>query len=299
MREQIKQVRTYQTRLDLSPEAQALLSAYAALYGRVERTLFAALCSGETPGKLKSDYLKRFGITARQFNAVAILLKGKVQSIQERHTGLIQEAKARLVKAGKVIARLERKVPGSNTLHQKRRRLATRQARLARMEADQQAGRIRLCFGSRKLFRAQYALSANDFDSHAAWREAWQQARASEFFVIGSKGETAGCQGCVAQLQADGSVTLRLRLPDAIACRTGNKFLHLEQVRFAYGQDTLLDALACHRAISYRFKRDAKGWRLFASTEAIAVAATTHRQLGAIGVDLNTDHLALAELDLV
>ena len=51
------------------------------------------------------------------------------------------------------------------------------------------------------------------------------------------------------------------------------------------------------QAISYRFKRDAKGWRVFATTELPEVEITTDRRRGAIGVDLNADHLAVAETD--
>ena len=46
-----------------------------------------------------------------------------------------------------------------------------------------------------------------------------------------------------------------------------------------------------------RFKRDAKGWRVFATTELPEVELTTDRRRGAIGVDLNADHLAVAETD--
>ena len=54
---------------------------------------------------------------------------------------------------------------------------------------------------------------------------------------------------------------------------------------------------ALGQAISYRFKRDAKGWRVFATTELPEVEITTDRRRGAIGVDLNADHLAVSETD--
>ena len=50
-------------------------------------------------------------------------------------------------------------------------------------------------------------------------------------------------------------------------------------------------------AISYRFVRDAKGWLVFVSVAAPAVPVTTVRLAGAIGFDINADHLALAETD--
>ena len=134
---------------------------------------------------------------------------------------------------------------------------------------------------------------------------------------MGSRDETAGCQLCVARVADDGSLTLRLRMPDCLADEYG-KYLVIEGVRFAYGHEQVLAALesnaeyAAYRrkhgekaaratglgqAISYRFKRDGKGWRVFITTEMRDVPAVTDRKRGAIGVDLNEDHLAVAETD--
>ena len=51
------------------------------------------------------------------------------------------------------------------------------------------------------------------------------------------------------------------------------------------------------QAISYRFKRDAEGWRVFVTTKMADVPVVTDRRRGAIGVDLNADHLGVAETD--
>ena len=56
-------------------------------------------------------------------------------------------------------------------------------------------------------------------------------------------------------------------------------------------------ATALGQAINYRFKRDARGWRVFATTEMAKAAVVTNRSLGAIGVDLNADHMAVTETD--
>ena len=145
----------------------------------------------------------------------------------------------------------------------------------------------------------------------------WRDARSNEFFVLGSRDETSGCQLCVASIADDGTLTLRLRLPDCLAEQHG-KYLVIEGVRFAYGHEQVLAGLhsnaeyAAHRrehgdkagratalgqAISYRFKRDGKGWRVFVSTQMMDVPFVTDRRRGAIGVDLNADHLAVADTD--
>jgi len=62
---------SYQTRVAVTAEQDSLLREYARLFGHVERTLFADLQRGKDAGQLKSEYLARFSITARQFNALA------------------------------------------------------------------------------------------------------------------------------------------------------------------------------------------------------------------------------------
>ncbi|MBK6998985.1 MAG: IS200/IS605 family accessory protein TnpB-related protein [Rhodoferax sp.] len=43
--------------------------------------------------------------------------------------------------------------------------------------------------------------------------------------------------------------------------------------------------------------RDDKGWRIFVSVEARPVKQVSRQELGAIGVDVNADHLAVSEMD--
>ena len=106
-------------------------------------------------------------------------------------------------------------------------------------------------------------------------------------------------------------------MPDCLAQEYG-KYLVIENVRFAYGHEQVLAALQSNadyrayrrlhgekaarggdlgQAISYRFKRDARGLRVFATTKMVKTAVLTDRSLGAIGVDLNADHLAVTETD--
>ncbi|CAB4242831.1 protein of unknown function [Methylacidimicrobium sp. AP8] len=111
---------TYQTRLRLTHEQTSCLDAYAALYGRAQRTLLARMRAGVPINELKRSFLRRFGLTARQFNAIRVELEGKIASIRERRPELIEEAKWRIRKAEEAVGRLEKKHPGSNVVHQKK-----------------------------------------------------------------------------------------------------------------------------------------------------------------------------------
>jgi len=295
---------TYQSRPVLDAAQIAALDSYAALYGRAERSLFAAMQAGGTVNDLKRAFQPQFAITARQFNAMRVSLQGKMDSIKARRPELIADLNARINKATKVIAKLALRPSQAAKLHQKKRRLAILERKHAQMQSDHRTGAVRLCFGSKTLFRAQFELDANGYADYDAWKADWQTARSSQIFVLGSKDELAGNQSCQASVNDDGTLDLKLRLPDALGGSHG-KYITIHGVRFAYGHKAIMAALASSEriatvtktgkatfkytgtALSYRFVRDAKGWRVFVSCEAPAVELKTKRTLGAIGVDIN------------
>ena len=251
---------TYQTRFTTDDPGIQILDAYGALFGQVERVLFAQIAAGKHPHQLKSLFLKRFGITARQYNGARIQLQGRIDSIKKRRPQLIQELQERIDSLIKKIKKLE-KTKKKALLHQKRRRLNRLENKLSRLKKDHSENRCRLCFGSKKLFRAQYSLEENGFTSHEEWGKAWKQKRDSEFFIIGSKDETGGNQSCQSTIEEDGSLTLKLRLPNSLIEKHG-KYLVIKGVRFSYGHQTILSSLQRNCAISYRFKKDHKGWQI-------------------------------------
>ena len=315
---------TYQTRISDyggvdRAVGDAALNAYAELYGRVQRKLFADVAAGSSAAALKGPYLKRYGIPARIFNAVRVSLEGKVASVKEQQKLRLEDLQRRIVQAERQVAdaaeAAERGRLGQ--VHQKKRRLANLRHRVSALEADIAAGRVRLCFGSKRLWRKQHNFETNGYGSHQEWLRDWRDARSDEFFVLGSRDETAGCQLCVAAVADDGTLTLRLRMPNCLAGQHG-KHLTIQGVRFAYGHEQVLAALQSNaeysayrrqhgekaaratglgRAVSYRFKRDEKGWRVFITTNMMGVPVVTDQRLGTIGVDLNADHLAVAETD--
>jgi IS605 OrfB family transposase len=287
---------TYQTRLELAEESETTLCAYAELMSKVERTLFAELSKGKTIAEIKSAYLKNFNITARQFNSIRIQIEGKIDSIKALRKDRIPNLKERIVSLEKKIKNLtKRKEKDAFVIHQKKRRLFFMKSKLENLEADENSGKVSLCFGSNKLFRAQFNLEKNGYRSHEEWHQAWTRARNTSFFLVGSKDESAGNQSCTATIQDDGSLTLRLRLPDALT--KISKYILIPNVKFKYGHEQVLSGLKNGTAISYRFKKDEKGWRCFASTTLESPKIVTEEKVGVIGIDINVDHLAIVETD--
>ena len=304
---------TYQTRISGNEDA---LCAYARLYGVLQRHLFAEVSAGEPATSLKSDYIRRHGISARMFNSLRITLEGRMSAARESQKLHRSTLEGLIARADKQLSSLRRN-GNSHRVHHKQRRLQNLRHRLSRVEGDIDVGIVRLCFGSKKLWRAQHSLEDNGYADHSEWLSDWRDSRDSEFFVLGSRDETAGCQLCVATVADDGSLTLRLRMPDCLMQEYG-KYITIKNVRFAYGHEQVLVALQSntdyrnHRsqhgekaaratdlgqAISFRFKRDARGWRVFVTTRMEKPPVVTDRRLGVIGVDLNADHLAVTETD--
>jgi hypothetical protein len=265
----------------------------------------------------KPRFLRKFGLTSRQYNAVKLSLDGMESSIVELRPGRIADLQQRIKAADKKLAKLidpkpkktkKTKKSASKTrtfedlrapavraaksrafkIHNVTRRREDLARRLAALEAEE---RPRICFGSRKLFNAQHHLEENGFESHADWLETWQEKRDSQFFVLGSKDESGGCQGCVMTHLGGSRFALKLRLD----CKA-KRHITLD-VSFAYGVDHLLAALEAGQAMSYRFLLDNQGWRVFASTAVIETPTCSDVRLGAIGVDFNVGFVSVSETD--
>ncbi|WP_245527878.1 IS200/IS605 family accessory protein TnpB-related protein [Ammonifex degensii] len=186
-------------------------------------------------------------------------------------------------------------------LHQKKRRLRNLRHKLEAVRRNLESGRYPICFGGRKLFKAQHNLEANGFQDHAEWLLAWRKARSGNFLVLGSKDEMCGNQTCTYTKDN----TLRVRVPDRLRARFGHWVL-IKSVRFPYGQEHLdrvrrpvcvVKGRKVYRAVTYRFVRRKGAWYLFATVERDDPAPSTSRQNGAVGIDLNDGFLRVGEVD--
>ncbi len=307
-------LRTYQTRLNLGDINQEALQACGELFAHIEHCLLADISKGKEINKLKSSYMIKYGITARHFNALRVKVEGKIAAIKELNKMQISSLQEQIKTLEEKISKPPKKLLRSLWVHQKKRRLQKLKHRLAHLVKDQKQDQISLCFGSRKLFHAQFELEANGYATHEEWLASWRSARTNEIFFLGSKDETAGNQTCTANIEENGTLTIRIRMPNSLVSRFG-KYLTIPNVVFSYGHQEIITSLIdCHQrqllsqakdpssknhgqALTYRLKQDKKGWRLFVSTSLPTPQWKTSKDKGVIGVDINMDHLALVETD--
>jgi hypothetical protein len=88
------------------------LDETANFYNNIKRTLFRdAISTGKRPLSFKNAYLKRFGITARQFNAIRFDLDGNIESVKELRKLHIQEIIDRIKSTKKWLKNKASKIP--------------------------------------------------------------------------------------------------------------------------------------------------------------------------------------------
>jgi hypothetical protein len=200
---------TLYTRIkNLTSAQDAALSAYAERFNRVARHLAADMAREQRAGaSFKNAYLRRFDITARQFNAVRRYVEGLADNRVENLKNLENTLSGKIEATQKLLPKLEKQIAKARAakscassverlkhrLHQKKRRLGHVRERRSQAIAEQRwpyaSG---LCFGGRKLFNAQHHLRENGYADHAQWRADWRSARSSQFIVLGSSDEMAG-----------------------------------------------------------------------------------------------------------
>jgi IS605 OrfB family transposase len=304
---------------------------YGAFFGKLERKLFVMLhIKKNSSTKLKNSFLKKYGITSRQYNSIKMQLDGKIKSYIEKRELDIEQLESKIEHLHKVISKKEKekkkqfenlnkhnkteemfrkKVKKYRSLklylHQKKRKLRNLEQKLQSYQSDKTNDKIRICFGSKKLFRKQFYLEDNRYASHLEWKKDWQQARSAQFLAIGSKDETYGNQ----TVTYDTDNNLRIRVADRFK-ETYGKYMTIPNVTFPYGQKHLDKAKVPYigitrggkkqkyfRSITYRFQRRGKGWYVNATVDIDIPNTGTSNRNGLIGIDLNAGFIAICEID--
>jgi len=294
---------TYQT---LLPEnIYSFLEKMSELYSAVEKDMHVALMRGETVSGVEKSLQTKYQVDSTTTRNVYHNLKGKHQSIKELRKTQVKNLKSTIKSISSAIKkRLQKKTITQKDrfiIHQKKRRLAIK---LYRLKAIQDKP-IKLCFGTNKLFKAQFNLEGNGYSSHDEWLANWRQTRQSNFMMVGSKTYASGNQLC--RLTSDGH--LKITVPICLLKDFGGH-VECDGIKFNYGQTFVDIALSptrhkrgnsyrngTEKSLTHRFvKREAR-WYLHTTVDLPDIPLISHRQNGAIGIDLNADNIAWAYCD--
>ena len=294
---------TYQT---LLPETiYSFLDKMAALYSQIEREMHVAIVNGEKLSVIEKQLQSRYQVGSTTTRNVYHNLKGKHQGIKELRKNQVKDLKSTIKSIQSAIKkRLKKKNLTSKDrffLHQKKRRLALKQYKL---QVLQDFG-ISLCFGTKKLFLAQYHLEENGYNSHAEWWADWRAARTSSFMMVGAKTYSSGNQLC--RYTSDGE--LKITVPVCLLHEFGTH-VKCDNIKFRYGSYFIDIALTptrhkrgngyrngTEKAVTHRFVKREDKWYLHTTVELPDIPWISHRKNGAIGIDLNVNNIAWAYCD--
>ena len=295
---------TYSTLLP--DKIYSFLDKMSELYSAVEKEMHVRLMRGEKIGEAEKILQAKYQIDSTTTRNIYHNLKGKHLGIKELRKAQIKNLKATIrsiqlaIKkrsAKKVITQKDKFI-----VHQKKRRLAILKHRLEALQNKP----IKLCFGTKKLFLAQYHLEENGYASHDEWLADWRAARRSNFMMVGAKTYASGNQLC--RLSSDGE--LKITVPRCLLKQFGSAYALCDGIKFRYGQEFIDIALTparhkrgredrngTEKAITHRFVRKNDKWYLHTTVELPDIPWISSKSNGAIGVDLNVNNIAWAHCD--
>jgi IS605 OrfB family transposase len=239
---------------------------------------------------------------------VSILKKRLDAAKSERHAKALQRYKSELGvlhTEGEKIGEIRKEINRLKfDLHQHKRRKETFETK--RQKAFKKIKNPTICFGTRKLFKAQFSLKENGFASQVEWKEVWQNARTSTFIIEGLASSSSGNQFAKLHCRADGLFDLELRLPEAIKAFADEMIvikgmeiyrLYIRGLNFPHRADELEQAIKGNVPVSIRFHQDNTSWRVMPGFKLELAETSEDYTCGAVGVDLNAGFASVARVN--
>jgi len=107
--------------------------------------------------------------------------------------------------------------------------------KLENLEKDIAEKRVRIGLATKKLFRKQYNLKENGFETFLDFLDLWQFKRSCNAAINGSKDEVSGNQLMQATLQENGLYEIDIKLPPTLATEE-KEIITLKDVDFSHGE---------------------------------------------------------------
>jgi IS605 OrfB family transposase len=235
-------------------------------------------------------------LLGRRANSLAIKVKGRIKALDELKDLELKNLYTRCESLRGAISAISDelgllKVKASRNglsdqqlrrlrhLKGKKHRLCQKLNRLSQQMAGLEAGRYSLCFGSKRLFKAQYYLEENGYGSHSEWRRDWRRARSNSLYFVGASAEKRGNQNCQYDIKA-GMLKIRKDTDEL-------EYIVLKNVKFKYGSAQIQAALELNQPLTYQIKRKKHKYYLYVSVSVRKPTVQTLPFTGAIGLDYN------------
>lgn len=330
-----KQIITVETRLQNNSELVNYLNISVATYEQVKRKIWQIMTNSkfkETFSK-ESEFTKwcrsQFNLHSRIINSIIHEVKGLMNSYMELKqlelTNIIQKIEILTNRVNKDIEFIEKWKPfvAKNDVTNKelfnyikrKKRLYQRQRKLNKLNQRKlnlnyiiKNKIYKICFGSKKEFKKQYNLIANNYKTHIKWHNDFIKCRDKNIYFVGAVNETLGNQ--MIGLNYDkitNTFILKVRRIEKLNINyTDDKYIKYYNLIIPYRKEDLLEILNNFNLknpnvcpLTYRFHKESNKWylQIIFSKDIDYVNYQTRKQYGVIGLDYNNGFIQLAETD--
>lgn len=183
-------------------------------------------------------------------------------------------------------------------------------AKKARMVKKREKGDFSICLGGKKMVKARKKIHPNDVDAIHQWKRQWRFQRQDDLMAVGDADDKMGNSNMQVSMNEGGDFFLRITVPTSMKASYDFKAVTLP-LSLNYRQEDLIRHILSHQegigkkyAMSVRLKRRPESkYGNFGKMEAHLMlhkpqpTVQTTSDNGVIGVDINADHLAVAETD--
>lgn len=247
-------------------------------------------------GRLKA--LKELKVLERDNLTTKIgTIEKQIRKFQEE----LEELKIKVVENRVTEKQLSKYRRLKQKLWQKKQRLNRMRQQLAKYDRQEKEGDSPICWGSKRLFKAQHCLKENGFRSHEGWVNAYRRKRDGQMNFIGSADEPMGNQNC--QLTYDEEkdcFSLRVRKDLEFMEDKKDKFFLISGLQFHLYREVLIKAIQEGRTpFTFRFLRREKKWYVqviftWVKDETKEISDVS---CGVIGLDFNDGFISFSETD--
>lgn len=308
-----------QVGIEAKIEYHPALEILGTKYETWRRTALNWLQSGLTEDQVEKRLQSTFDIDWAWADSVATeaqqTLEQLITAKKLNITRIKEQIKKKLKRAKDALKQLEKQLQSANikgfTTQQEKGKFAnslmglkSKIFKIASLRRDlvslENQKRLHICFGSRKLFNAQYHLEANGYRSHNEWSVDWRKKRSGRFYCVGKSQLGGGTMLKVFPVDDDGTYRLNIRIPRCLRGELG-EYIDLKfSVANRDGRTRRGDlnyALLVQKPITTQVvRREHKDdtWYVHLTTYVSDIPIVHSKKNGGIGVDFNQDSISIA-----
>ena len=294
--------RGIEARIEYNP----ILDVLGDKYESIRRTGLNDMQRGMSENQIEKTYQSRFNLQWAWADSIATEVKQTYKQLTTAKklniNRLSEQIKKKTKKAIAIFKALSKvKVPTPRHKNQAlglKSKLLKIQSLKKQLTQLQSTSRLHICFGSKKLFNAQYYLEENGYSNHEEWLRDWKKKRGGRFYCVGKSTVGGGTMIKIFHKSGDDFKAV-VTLPRFM------QFLYGETLEIPFQvtecrrrrQSSLLYAIKQEKPITVQiFRREHKSdqWYIHLTTYVPSVPITTSMNNGCIGVDFNKNSVEWA-----